>query len=70
MAVAAFSSLCLAVPSQLQDSRWVLSPPGCPEAVGLGDGACHCSLLPLQGRDCLTLVVYTAPSTMSALHIN
>lgn len=60
----------LAVQSRFQDSRWVLPPPGPPEAVGLGDGACHFSLLPLQGRDCLTLVVYTAPSTMSALNIN
>lgn len=59
-----------AVPSQLQDSCWVLPSPSSPEAVGLGDVACHFSLLPLQGRDCLTLVVYTAPSTMSALHIN
>lgn len=59
-----------AVLNWLQDSCWVLPSPSSSEAMGLGDIACHFSLLPLQGRHCLTLVVYTAPSTMSATHIN
>lgn len=60
----------VAVQRRLQDSCWVITPPSSAEAMGLGDSACLFSLLPLQGRECLTLVVYTAPSTMSALHIN
>lgn len=72
LATAVISEVLVSVAacSDQSDSCWVLPSPSSPEAVGLGDVACHFSLLPLQGRDCLTLVVYTAPSTMSALHIN